>query len=122
MATFLLLALWNANNLSQHTDKLKTFISIHNIVMVISDIHFTDKSNLKLPNYTTYQMDDPAGTAGGGTAIIIKISIKHHQLNSFSQDFLQATSVSGRLSWSHNHFSCSSSTKAEGKATIQRFL
>jgi hypothetical protein len=39
-------------------------------------------------------MNHPAGTERGGTAIIIKNSIKHHQLNNYSQDFLQATSVS----------------------------
>jgi hypothetical protein len=38
-------------------------------------------------------MNHPAGTARGGTAIIITNSIKHHQLNNSSQDFLQATSV-----------------------------
>jgi hypothetical protein len=31
MAEFLQLALWNANGLTQHTEELKTFISIHNI-------------------------------------------------------------------------------------------
>jgi hypothetical protein len=29
MAKFLQLTLWNANNLTQHTEELKTFISIH---------------------------------------------------------------------------------------------
>jgi hypothetical protein len=39
-------------------------------------------------------MNLPAGTARGGTAIIIKKNaIKHHELNNSSQDFLQATSV-----------------------------
>jgi hypothetical protein len=31
MAKFLQHALWNANNLTQHTEELKTLISIHNI-------------------------------------------------------------------------------------------
>jgi hypothetical protein len=39
-------------------------------------------------------MNHPDGTAQSGTAIIIKNSIKHYQLNIYSQDFLQATSVS----------------------------
>jgi hypothetical protein len=38
MAKFLQLALWNASGLTQHTEELKTFISINNIdVMLISD-------------------------------------------------------------------------------------
>jgi hypothetical protein len=89
MATFLQLTLWNANDLTQHTDEPKTFISIHNIhIMLISEMHFTDKSYLKLPNYTVCHTTNPAATA-----IIIKNSNKHHQLNNFGQDFLQATSV-----------------------------
>jgi hypothetical protein len=61
---FLQLALWNANGLTQHTEELKTFISIHNIhVMIISGTHFTEKSYLKLPNYAVYHMNRPAGTA-----------------------------------------------------------
>jgi hypothetical protein len=50
MAKFLQLALWNANGLTQHTEELKTFISIHNIdVMLISETHFTEKSYLNFP-------------------------------------------------------------------------
>jgi endonuclease/exonuclease/phosphatase family metal-dependent hydrolase len=63
-------------------------------VMLISETHFTEKSYLKLPNYAVYHTNHPAGTAQGGTAIIIKNTIKHHQLNNYSQDFLQAASVS----------------------------
>jgi hypothetical protein len=74
-------------------EKVKTFISIHNIIMLISETHFTENSYLKLPNCTAYNMNHPARTAQGGTAIIIKNCIKHHQLNSYSQGFLQATNV-----------------------------
>jgi hypothetical protein len=74
MAKFLQLALWNANGLTQHTEALKTFISIHNIdVMLISATHFTEKSYLKLPNHTVYHTNHPAGTPRGRTAIIIQI-------------------------------------------------
>jgi uncharacterized membrane protein YvbJ len=57
--------------------------------MLISETDFTEKSYLKLPNHTIYHTNHPAETA-----IIIKNSITHHQLNNYSQDFLQATSVS----------------------------
>jgi endonuclease/exonuclease/phosphatase family metal-dependent hydrolase len=62
--------------------------------MLISEKHFTEKKYLKLPNYTVYHTAHPAGTAQGGTAIIIKNSIKHHQINNYSKNFLQATSAS----------------------------
>jgi hypothetical protein len=57
--------------------------------MLISEMNFTAKCYLKLSNYTVYHTNHPAGSA-----IIIKNSIKHHQPNNYSQDFLQATSVS----------------------------
>jgi hypothetical protein len=88
-------ALWKANSLSQHTAELKTFISMRNVaVTLILEMHFTEKSYLKLPNSTDYHTNHPARTAQGETAIIIKHCIKHHRLNSYSQDFLQATTVS----------------------------
>jgi hypothetical protein len=53
MAKFLQLTLWNANGLIQHTEELKTFISINNTdIMLISETHFTEKNYLKLPKYT----------------------------------------------------------------------
>jgi exonuclease III len=74
MAKSLQLALRNVNGLTQHTEELKTFISIHNIdVTLISEKHFTKKSYLKLPKYTFYHTNHPAGTARSGTAILIKI-------------------------------------------------
>jgi hypothetical protein len=60
--------------------------------MLISETHFTDKSYLRLTNYTVYHSNHPGGTARCGSAIIIERSIKHHQLD-HSEDFLQATSV-----------------------------
>jgi hypothetical protein len=64
------------------------------LTTVLSETRFTEKSYLKLPIYAVYHTNHPAGNARGGTAIIIKNTIKHHQLNNYSQDFLQATSVS----------------------------
>jgi hypothetical protein len=53
MAKFLQLALWNTNGLTQHTEELQMFISIHNIdVMLIAETYFTEKGYLKLPKYT----------------------------------------------------------------------
>jgi hypothetical protein len=37
MVKFLQLALWNANGLTQHTEELKTFISIHNTDVIVFD-------------------------------------------------------------------------------------
>jgi exonuclease III len=73
MAKFLQLALWNANGLNHHADELQTFLAIRNIyIVLLSETHFTQKSYLKLPHYAVYHTNHAAGTAIGGTAIIIK--------------------------------------------------
>jgi hypothetical protein len=64
-----------------------------NIIILISETHFTTKSFFRLPHYITYYTNHSTGTARGGTAILIKNSIKHHLLNPYSQDYLQATSI-----------------------------
>jgi exonuclease III len=95
MANLLRLALWDANGLIQHVEELKSFMSLHNIdVMLITETHFTEKSYLILLNYTVYHINHPDGTARGRTAIIIQNSIQHHQLKGYCFDFLQATTVS----------------------------
>jgi hypothetical protein len=67
MAKLLQLALWNAKGLTQHTEELKTFNSIHNIdVMLISETHFNGKTYVKLPNYSVYYTNHQARTARGG--------------------------------------------------------
>ena len=63
------------------------------MVLLISEIHFTTKSYIKIPNYRIYDTRHPDGTAHGGTAIIIKIGIKHHLHDHYNLDHLQATSV-----------------------------
>jgi hypothetical protein len=48
--------------LTQHTEELKTFISIHNIdIMLISEMHST---------YAVYHMNHPDRTAADGDATI----------------------------------------------------
>jgi exonuclease III len=94
MDNALRLALWNANGLNQHAEELRTFISDHNIdVMFISETHFTNKHYFKLPFYSVYHTNHPAGTASGGSAIIIKTSIQHNLHSGYSSDYLQATTV-----------------------------
>jgi hypothetical protein len=101
------LALWNANGLTQHAEELRTFISYHSIdVMLISETHFTDKNYFKLPFYSVYHTNQPAGTAHDGSAIIIKNSIQHNLHNGYSSDPTSYNGFSGRLHWSTNHFCC----------------
>lgn len=59
--------------------------------MLISEIHFTDKNYLYIPNYNIYHTLHPDGTAHGGSAVIIKTKIKHYETDKFQQEYIQAT-------------------------------
>ena len=64
---------WNANGLAQHNQEVNIFLSTHNIdILLISEIHFTEKNYFKCPGYTTYDTKHPSERAHGGTAVIIK--------------------------------------------------
>jgi exonuclease III len=62
-------------------------------IMLISETHFTNKSFLKIPDYVIYNTNHPNGTARGGSAVIIRKTIKHHEIDKHNQPYLQATSV-----------------------------
>jgi hypothetical protein len=61
--------------------------------MLISETHFTNRSFFRLTDYKIYDSKHPDGTAHGGTAVIIRSSIKHHEVDKVSQIYMQATSV-----------------------------
>ena len=61
--------------------------------MLISKTYFTCKSYLDIRGYNIYDTKHPDGTAHGGVAIIIKNTIKNHELTLFQKDYIQATSI-----------------------------
>jgi len=87
--------LWNSNGLTQHRDELDILLHNERIdLALITETHFTDRSYLRIQDYTLYRTDHPDGTAHGGAAILIKNSLSHFPLPSFSSGHLQATSIS----------------------------
>lgn len=95
MSNTLKIAIWNANGLSNHVHEIKNFNIEHKLdILLISETHFTNRSYIKINNYTVYDTKHPDGTAHGGSAIIIRNSIKHHELQEYNKEYLQATSVS----------------------------
>jgi len=88
------LATWNDNELSKHYLEFKAFILSQDIdILLVSETHFTIKSYLRISGYSLYHTIYPDGKAHGGTAIIIRSSIKHYEIDKHHRDFLQATSV-----------------------------
>lgn len=62
-------------------------------VLLVTETHFTERSAISIPQYNIYTTNHPDGTAHGGTAVLIKATIKHHQLPSFKTEHIQATTV-----------------------------
>lgn len=85
---------WNANGLVQRKQELDNFLKTENIdIALISEIHFTSWTVLKLQNYNIYTTLHPSGRARGGTAVVIRETIKHFELEEYSELHIQATSV-----------------------------
>lgn len=88
-------AAWNANGLTNHQKEVEVFLNNHKIdILLVSETHFTERHYIRFPNYTVYDTKHPAGRAHGGSAIIIRRNIKHHELPKFQTEHIQATNVS----------------------------
>jgi exonuclease III len=70
------------------------FLKEQNIdILHISETHVAAESDIKIPNYRVYHTNHPDGTAHGGTAILIKHTVDHYQLQKYEENHLQATSI-----------------------------
>ena len=88
------IAFWNANGLAQHTLEVKSFLKTNQVeIFLISETHFTEKSHFYIPQYKFYHAMHPDETAHGGSAILIKNTIKHHKGILFRSNELQATNI-----------------------------
>ena len=87
----LCIAEWNANGLANHKLELIQFLHNNNIdVLLASETHFTDRTVLKLPQYSLYHSNHPDGTAHGGAAILIRTSLQHFETPAYQTDKIQA--------------------------------
>lgn len=60
-------------------------------IALISETHFTNESHIKIKGFDIYWTTHPNGKARGGSAIIIKNNVKHHQQDSIREEHIQAT-------------------------------
>ena len=89
------IAVWNANGLVHHKLELDQFLFNNNIdIMLVSETHFTNHSFMRFNNYELYSTNHPAGTARGGTAVLIKKSIKHELELEYKTPHIQSTTIS----------------------------
>lgn len=94
MANNLRIMEWNANGLLCHQQELQVVLNAEKIdVCLISETHFTNHSYIKLKGYEVYHTLHPDNRARGGSAIIIKESVKHYEEAKYISQEIQATSV-----------------------------
>jgi len=62
-------------------------------MLLISESHFTNLTVFKILQYNVYNTPHPDGTAHGGTTLIIRKIISHHELPSYQTNKIQATIV-----------------------------
>ena len=94
MAGSIRIATWNANGLRNHINEVETFLTLQNIdVFLISETHLTSQNYVKIKGYNVYHTIHPSNQARGGSAIIIKNSIKHFEDLPYSTESIQATII-----------------------------
>lgn len=88
------IATWNANGILNHKREIELFLSQNKIdAFLISESHLTNKSYFHITGYTTYNTRHPDGRAHGGSVMLIKNNIKHHEISKYQKDYIQATSI-----------------------------
>jgi exonuclease III len=79
MAKPLRISIRNANGLCNHIHEITPFLQRYKVdILLISETHFTPRSYVRIPNYIVYNTLHPDGTAHGGTAIVIRKTVKHY--------------------------------------------
>lgn len=82
------------NGLASNKDELQMLMTEHKLdIILVSEAHCTDRSNIKLKECCTYLTNHPDGTAHAGTAIVVRSTIKHHPLPEYKTDHIQATAI-----------------------------
>lgn len=88
------IVVWSANGLTNHGPEVCNFLGKNNIdIMLVSETHFTNRSYIRIPGYAIYDTKHPSGNAHGGTAVIIKKSIKHYEKKEYKTEAIQSTTI-----------------------------
>jgi len=85
---------WIANGLLQHKENLTVTLVDQNIdVRITSETHFTIKSYIKIQSFGVYLTVHPNSCVKGGSVVIIKEEISHHEITKIGKEEFQVTSV-----------------------------
>lgn len=85
---------WNANGLTQRKLELEVVLHHNSIdVCLISETHFTKESYLNVKGYKCYHALHPSNKARGGSAVLIKDALAHHQFTKVETEMFQIQAV-----------------------------
>lgn len=87
---------WNANGVLSKKSELLIYLQSNEVdICCITETHLKEKDKLKFPGYKVYRYDRPSDRkASGGTAIIVKNNINHHELLAPSTSNLEISGIS----------------------------
>lgn len=85
---------WNANGLLQHVPELEIFLNHEKIdICLVSETHLTKQLYVKIHGFSCYHSPHPAGKAKGGSAVLIRNNILHHEEPKFESVMFQVTTI-----------------------------
>ena len=92
------IAFWNANSIRDKKSELEIFIAQHNIdILLLSETKLCPFDRFAISNYTCIRTDAPLPPRGshrcGGTAVIIKRSLKYEPLPIVFNNRLETTAI-----------------------------
>lgn len=85
---------WNANGLNRRKLELEIALNFNKIdICLISETHFTKETYLKLKGYKCYHALHPANKARGGSAVLIRDNLKHHECIKIETEMFQVCAI-----------------------------
>ncbi|GFU99395.1 putative RNA-directed DNA polymerase from transposon BS [Trichonephila clavipes] len=104
------IAAWNANGVRSRIIELRDFINKHSLdIILIQETHLRPGVSIRVPNYTLYRNDrQTQNIPSGGTAILVKSSLKYHHIPTPTLGAAEATIVvltpAGRKPITHSFY------------------
>ncbi|GIX77129.1 putative RNA-directed DNA polymerase from transposon X-element [Caerostris extrusa] len=93
--TRLKICYWNANGIYSKLADFKNFVHNHNPdVILLQETMLKPTQTIFIPNYNFFRNDDPQNPVSGGTAILIKNNIFHHEVPTPSVKSIKTTIIS----------------------------
>jgi exonuclease III len=90
------LAFWNANGVRGRKIELDYFLAQHGVdVCLLNETHLDPGQAFRFANYVCHRTD--RSTKGGGTAILVRMGIEHHDLPVPGLRHLEATAIELKL-------------------------